>query len=174
MKLIIGLGNPGDKYIYTRHNLGFLFLNKFLEINNFSDFQFESKFKGEISSGHIQGEKTLLLKPQTFMNLSGESIRKVVDFYKIDIEDIIVIYDDMSMDFGKVRFRDKGSAGGHNGIKDIIKHFGLDFKRIKVGVGFNPHYEVSDWVLSKFTEEELIDIDNEVYKSTEKILFENI
>ncbi|MCP4523258.1 MAG: aminoacyl-tRNA hydrolase, partial [Candidatus Gracilibacteria bacterium] len=142
--------------------------------NNFSDFHFESKFKGEISTGFINSEKVILLKPQTFMNLSGESLRKVVDFYKIDLSDIIVIYDDMSMDFGKIRYRNTGSAGGHNGIKDIIKHFSQDFKRLKVGVGFNPHYNVSDWVLSKFTEEELIEIDTNIYKKTEILLLENI
>ncbi|QFR39059.1 aminoacyl-tRNA hydrolase [Candidatus Gracilibacteria bacterium 28_42_T64] len=174
MKLIIGLGNPGDQYKLTRHNLGFLFLDYFAGKENFSDFHFESKFKGEISNGIFEGEKTILLKPQTFMNLSGESLRKIIDFYKIDPEDWIVVFDDMSMDFGKVRFRDKGSAGGHNGIKDIIRHFKDDFKRIKVGVGFNSHFEVSDWVLSKFTEEELIDLDNEVFPKIYEVLNKEI
>ena len=174
MKLIIWLWNPWDKYKLTRHNLGFLFLDYFTWKEKFSDFHFESKFKWEISTWIYKWEKTLLLKPQTFMNLSWESLRKIIDFYKIDTEDWIVLFDDMSMDFWKVRFRDTWSAGWHNGIKDIIRHFTGDFKRIKAGVWFNSHFEVSDWVLSKFTEEELIDLDNEVFPKIYEILSKEI
>lgn len=163
MKLIVGLWNPWDKYRDTRHNLGFIFLDKFQEENDFSDFKYESKFTADISSGILHGEKTLLVKPQTFMNLSGESIQKICNFYKLSREDFVVIYDDMSMDFGKIRSRDKGSAGWHNGVKSIIKHFWENWKRIKVWVWFDDKYEVSDWVLSKFTADELIDIDTEIY-----------
>lgn len=172
MKLIIGLWNPGSQYTYTRHNLGFLFLDYFQEKNNFSDFELESKFKAEVSGWQYNWEKCLLLKPQTYMNLSWESIQKICQFYKIDKEDWIVIYDDMSMDFWKLRFRDKGSAGWHNGIKDIIKHFGQEFNRIKVWIWQDKRYEVSDWVLSKFNEEERIDLDNEVHQKTLELLKE--
>ncbi len=98
------------------------------------------------------------------MNLSGESLLKICNFYKLEAEDFLVIYDDMSMDFGKVRIREKWSAGGHNGVKSIIKHFWDNWKRIKVGVGFDDRYEVSDWVLSKMSQEELIDLDTHIYK----------
>lgn len=135
----------------------------------FWEFKYESKFKGEVSSGSLGWEKALLLKPQTFMNLSWESIRKIVDFYKIPREDWIVIYDDFSLEFWKIRFREKGSAGGHNGVKDIIKHFWENFKRIKVWIWLNEKYEISDWVLSKFREEELMDLENNIFNDTFQI-----
>ncbi|MCD5380355.1 aminoacyl-tRNA hydrolase [Candidatus Gracilibacteria bacterium] len=174
MKLIVGLGNPGKKYESTRHNAGFIFLDVFKQKHNFGDFIFESKFKAEVSTGRFNGEKALLIKPQTFMNLSGEALQKVASFYKIDLEDWVVIYDDKDMDFGKIRFRETGSAGGHNGIKSLIQYFGKDFKRIKIGIGYDSNYEVSDWVLGKFSEEQLIDLDNEVYDKAENILEEKI
>ncbi|MDD3793670.1 MAG: aminoacyl-tRNA hydrolase [Candidatus Gracilibacteria bacterium] len=173
MKIIVGLGNPGKEYEKTKHNVGFMFLDFFQKLNKFSDFTFESKFKAEISTGLYNGEKTLLIKPQTYMNLSGDSIISIMHFYKIDKNNFIVIYDDLSMDFSKLRFRDKGSAGGHNGIKSIIKHLGEDFKRIKVGIGYDTKFEVSDWVLSKFSEEELIDLENEIFKETNNLLIKN-
>lgn len=174
MKLIVWLWNPWDKYKNTRHNLWFMFLDFFAEKNNFSEFKHESKFKWEVSIWGIEWEKAILLKPQTYMNLSWESIRKIVDFYKIDLDDIIIIYDDMSLEFSKIRFRDKWSAWGHNGIKDIIKHFWDAFKRIKVGVWLNDRYEVSDWVLSKFSEEELIQLESNTFKGIEEMLIEKI
>lgn len=173
MKLIVGLWNPGDKYRETRHNLGFIFVDKFRKEHWFSDWKYESKFTADISSGEINGEKTLLIKPQTFMNLSGEPLSKICNFYKLSAEDIIVIYDDISMDFGKIRLRNTGSAGWHNGVKSIIQYFKNDWVRIKVWVGMNDNYEVSDWVLSKFTADELIDIDNEIYDTIELELKKN-
>ncbi|MBB1565232.1 aminoacyl-tRNA hydrolase [Candidatus Gracilibacteria bacterium] len=170
MKVIIGLGNPGKEYENTRHNVGFMFLDYLKEKENFSEFSYESKFKGEISSGSFAGEKIILLKPQTFMNLSGESVRKIVDFYKLSLDDFIVIYDDLSMEFGKIRFRESGSAGGHNGVKDIIKYLKENFKRIKVGIGFDKKFEISNWVLSKFSEEELIDFEREIFEKVEDLL----
>lgn len=172
MKLIIGLWNPGDKYKFTRHNIWFLFLDYLKEKNNFSDFQFESKMKWEISTWIYEWEKCLLLKPQTFMNLSWESIKRVTDYYKVDIQDWIVLYDDMSLEFWKLRYRQKWSAWWHNWIKDIIRLYGQDFNRIKIWIWQDTRYEVSDWVLSKFTEEELIDFDNEVFKNASKLLEE--
>mgnify|MGYP002642056646 CR=1 FL=1 len=174
MKLIVWLWNPWDKYMNTRHNLGFLYLDNFKEKNDFSDFKFESKFKWEVSTWIINWDKILLLKPQTFMNLSWESVWKIMTFYKLDSEDILVIYDDMSLDFWKIRFRDKWSAGWHNWVKDIIKYLWEKWNRIKVWVGLNDKYEVSDRVLSKFTEEELIDLDNEVFPEVDKLLNEKI
>jgi PTH1 family peptidyl-tRNA hydrolase len=172
MKLIIWLWNPWNQYTLTRHNIWFLFLDYFKDKNDYSEFQFESKFKAEISNGFYKWEKCLLVKPQTFMNLSWESVKRIVDYYKIDTEDWIVIYDDLSMDFWKIRYRQKWSAGWHNGIKDIIRHFNNKFNRVKVGIGQDNRYEVSDWVLSKFTEEEQIDLDNEVFTDCNKILEE--
>ena len=172
MKLIVGLGNPGTNYHYTRHNLGFLFLDYLQEKQGFSDFHYESKFTSEVASGTFLWEKTLLIKPQTFMNLSGEALQKITNFYKISSDDRIVIYDDLSLEFGKIRFREKWSAWWHNGIKNIIQHLWDNFSRIKCGIGLNEKYEVSDRVLSKFSEEEQIDLDTEVFPQSFKILQE--
>lgn len=170
MKLIVWLGNPWNNYENTKHNVWFMFLDYFKNINKFDDFKFESKFKAELSSWIYKWEKTLLIKPQTFMNLSWDSIISITNFYKIDINDVIIIYDDFSMDFWKLRFRDKWSAWWHNWIKSIIKHFWENFKRVKIGIWFNDKFEVSDWVLSKFSEEEIIDLNNDVFKNTNILL----
>ena len=174
MKLIVWLWNPWKQYEKTRHNIWFMFLDSLVWKENFSEFKPESKFKAEVSTWYFNWEKTILLKPQTYMNLSWESIRKIVDFYKIDLDDIIVIYDDLSMDFGKIRFREKGSAWGHNWVKDIIKHFWDKFKRIKIWIWFNPNYEVSDWVLSKFNDCEIGKLENEVFVEIYDLLKEKI
>lgn len=174
MKIIVWLWNPWEKYSKTKHNVWFLFLDYLKEKYNFPDFNYESKFKWEISIWNYNWEKTILLKPQTFMNLSWESVRKIFDFYKLSLDDFIIIYDDLSMDFWKIRFREKWSAWGHNGIKDIIRYFKENFKRIKVWIWFNDKFEVSDWVLSKFSEEELIEFDREIFSEVEKILREKI
>lgn len=155
MNLIVWLWNPWKKYDKTKHNVWFLFLDYLKDSKEFSDFKNESKFKWEVSTWIFNWEKTILLKPQTYMNLSWESVSKIVDFYKIELDNIIVIYDDLSMDFWKLRFRSEWSAWWHNWVKDIIKHFENKFKRIKVWIWFNDNYEVSDWVLSKFNNEEL-------------------
>ena len=137
MYIIAGLGNPTREYEKTRHNVGFDTIDVLADkLNTSVD---EKKFKGLYGRGIIAGEKVILLKPQTFMNLSGESVREAADFYKVDPEHIIVIYDDISLDVGQLRIRKKGSAGGHNGIKNIIAHLGTqEFPRIKVGVGDKP------------------------------------
>jgi len=173
MKLIVWLWNPWDTYQDTRHNMGFLLLDKFQSEEWFSDWKYESKFTADISSWLLNWEKVLLVKPQTFMNLSGESLKKIWTFYKLGIEDFTVIYDDIDMEFGKIRLRDTWSAGWHNGVKDIIRYFSESWKRIKVWVGKDERYEVSDWVLSKFTAEELIDIDNEIYNRVSQELKKN-
>mgnify|MGYP002613536535 FL=1 len=150
MYLIAGLGNPTREYDKTRHNVGFSVIDVLADKYNIDVS--DRKHKALCGRGVIEGEKVLLLKPQTFMNLSGESIREAVDYYKIDPEDIIVIYDDISLEPGQLRIRLKGSAGGHNGIKNIIAHLGTqEFPRIKVGVGAKPpKMDLADYVLSRF------------------------
>lgn len=170
MYLIVWLGNPGKEYEHTRHNVWFLFVDFLAGENDFPPFKAEPKFKGDVSTGLYKWEKILLLKPTTFMNLSGQSIKALADFYKIPQQNIIIVYDDISMEFGKVRTRESGSAGGHNGIKSIISYFWENFKRIKFWVGFNEKFEVSDWVLSKFTKEERADMEEIGYQKIEKEL----
>lgn len=164
MFLIVGLGNPGNQYEDTRHNIGFKVVDNIakeynIEINR-------QKFKGMCGEGFINGEKVILLKPTTYMNLSGESVREIVDFYKLSNEDVLVIYDDISLDVGRLRIREKGSAGGHNGIKSIIAHLGTDiFPRIKVGVG-QPNVDLVNYVLGKFTKEEMEVLSESIDAST--------
>lgn len=154
MYIIAGLGNPSKEYERTRHNVGFDALDVLAD--KVGTTIEEKKFKGLYGRGIIGGEKVLLLKPQTFMNLSGESIRAATDFYKVEPDHIIVIYDDISLDVGQLRIRKKGSAGGHNGIKNIIAHLGTqEFPRIKVGVGDKPKkMDLADYVLSRFSKED--------------------
>lgn len=160
MKLIVGLGNPGEEYSKTRHNIGFMAIDKLAQKYN-ATFQLETKFKGMVANTNIDGKKVLLLKPMTYMNLSGESIIKVVNFYKIAIEDIIIISDDLDSHLGRVRIRDHGSAGGHNGLKSIVNHLKTeDYKRIKVGIDRHPQIPVIDWVLKKFTNDELASLES--------------
>ena len=154
MYLIAGLGNPTREYEKTRHNVGFDTIDVLADRIN-TDVA-ERKFKGLYGKGMLGGEKVILLKPQTFMNLSGESVRAAADFYKIPPDHIIVIYDDISLDVGHLRIRTRGSAGGHNGIKNIIAHLGTqEFPRIKIGVGGKPpRMDLADYVLSRFPAEE--------------------
>lgn len=155
MYLIVGLGNPGKKYENTRHNIGFMVIDKIAEKNKISVA--EKKHKAVIGKGIVGGEKAILVKPQTFMNLSGESVREVIDYYKIEEKaQLIVISDDISLAVGTVRIRKKGSAGGHNGLKNIILHLGHDeFQRIRIGVGENPSGgDLIDYVLGRFNKED--------------------
>ena len=152
MYIIAGLGNPGRKYENTRHNTGFSVIDVIAKEHGIT--MLELKHKAMIGKGLIEGQRVILAKPQTFMNLSGESVRELVDYYKIDeTRELLVIYDDISMETGKLRIRQKGSAGGHNGIKNIIAHLGHDvFKRIKIVVGGKPQaYEEVDFFLGDFT-----------------------
>ena len=154
MYLIVGLGNPGREYEHTRHNAGFDAIDV-LAGKLGADVK-EKKHKGLCGKGMIAGEKVILLKPQTFMNLSGESVRAAADFYKIDAEHMIVLYDDIVLDVGKLRVRAKGSAGGHNGIKNIIAHMGTqEFPRVRIGVGAKPdRMDLADYVLGRFSQVE--------------------
>lgn len=152
MYLIAGLGNPGKDYEKTRHNAGFMVLDELAKKMN---IQFDrNKFKGKVAEGHIGHHKVILLKPQTFMNLSGESIADAAYFYKLQPEEVLVVFDDVSLEVGKLRIRKKGSAGGHNGIKSTILHLATEnFPRIKVGVGA-PTHDMVKHVLGKFQEDE--------------------
>ncbi|SFB22782.1 MULTISPECIES: aminoacyl-tRNA hydrolase [unclassified Bacillus (in: firmicutes)] len=165
MKLIVGLGNPGKLYAQTRHNIGFDVIDELS-----SKFQIpldQQKHKGLYGTGFHKGEKILLLKPLTYMNLSGESIRAVMDYYQIDLEDLLVIYDDLDLPVGKLRLRQKGSPGGHNGIKSTVAHMGSQqFNRIRIGIDRPKNgMSVSDYVLGKFYKEEQ-ELMNEVIKKS--------
>jgi peptidyl-tRNA hydrolase len=156
MVIIVGLGNPKKEYENTRHNVGFMAIDALAEKYNISVL--DCRHKALIGKGVINGYKVVLVKPLTYMNLSGEAVRAVIDYYKADAEsELIVIYDDVSLDVGQLRIRKKGSAGGHNGIKNIIAQLGHDvFLRIKIGVGEKPKgYDLADYVLGHFSKEEL-------------------
>ena len=154
--LIVGLGNPGDKYENTRHNVGFMTVDILAERVRIPVQKL--KYKALTNTAELGGQKVLLMKPVTYMNLSGEAVRQAADFYKIHPERVLVISDDVSLPVGKLRIRTGGSAGGHNGLKNIIAQLGSDrFPRVKIGVGEKPHpdYDMADWVLGKFAGEDL-------------------
>lgn len=159
MQLIVGLGNPGTKYTQTRHNIGFLVVDALADGAVWTE---KKSFKGEVAEVKIDGKKVLLLKPMTFMNLSGESVRAVADFYKIPLEQIIVVHDDLDLPFGEVKIKSGQSSAGHNGVQSIMDCFGgaKTFTRVRIGIG-RPSKEtgtemiaVEDWVLSKWSAEE--------------------
>ncbi|MBM7635853.1 aminoacyl-tRNA hydrolase [Streptococcus saliviloxodontae] len=159
VKLIVGLGNPGSKYHETKHNVGFMALDLMAKAFGVA-FTEEKNFKAEVGSTFINGEKVYLVKPTTFMNLSGVAVRALLAYYNIAVEDFIVIYDDLDMEVGKIRFRQKGSAGGHNGIKSIIAEIGTqEFDRIKIGIGRPKNgMTVVNHVLGKFDTDDYITI----------------
>ena len=169
MKLVVGLGNPGAKYKGTRHNVGFMTMDEVAYQEKF-DFD-KALFDAVFAQVQIGGEKVIFMKPLTFMNLSGEAIRPLMNYFKIGIEDIVVLYDDMDLPVGKIRLRQKGSAGGHNGIKSIISCLGSDqFNRIKIGVGRPaPGRSVVNHVLANFEKEEQEEILASVDKSVEAL-----
>ena len=153
MKLIVGLGNPGKEYENTRHNIGFMTIDKYANKLNLSIIK--NKFNGLFIDTIINGEKTILLKPQAYINLSGEVIKKFVDFYKIDVEDILIIHDDLDLEVGTYKIKQKGSSGGHNGLKNIELHLGTqDYIRIKIGISNNKKIDTKDYVLSKLSNED--------------------
>ena len=155
MFIIAGLGNPGREYENTRHNIGFCVIDAIA--GKYQISMLERKHKAVIGKGYIDGQKVVLVKPLTYMNLSGESIREVIDYYKVDVTtQLIVISDDISLDVGQLRIRKKGSAGGHNGLKNIIQHLGHEnFMRIRMGVSDKPQgYDLKDYVLGHFTDKE--------------------
>lgn len=153
MKLIVGLGNPGRDYENTRHNMGFMMLDSYAKENNLEFIK--SKFGGTYTEFNNNGEKVILLKPQQYINLSGEVIKKYVEFYKLNLEDILIISDDLDMPFGKIKIKYKGSSGGHNGLKNIEQHLGTkEYRRIKIGISNNKNIDTKDYVLSKLSNED--------------------
>ena len=160
MKIIIGLGNPGEKYTNNRHNAGFLLLDKMIDAFSFSVFKLEKKFNAEISEGTLNGEKIILVKPQTFMNLSGKSIRSILDFYKLSPSDITLVHDDLDLEIGNFKTSEDSRAAGHNGVQSVFDHLGTQaIKRIRIGVekegGRQNRNEPGDeFVLKDFSKEE--------------------
>ena len=155
MKLIAGLGNVGTKYTFTRHNAGFMLIDS-IAINAGLDLKENSRLKCFMTKFSNASDDYILIKPTTFMNLSGEAVRAVVDYYKIDISDVLIVYDDLSLELGKIRFRANGSDGGHNGIKSVIQHLGTNsVARLKIGIGPQPTIPSEVFVLQNFSKEEL-------------------
>lgn len=153
MKLIVGLGNPGKEYENTRHNVGFDVIDSYLKNKNLEATK--NKFDGLYIDTTINDEKIIFLKPQKYMNLSGEVVRKYVDYFKVNIEDILVIHDDLDQELGKIKLKQNSSSGGHNGIKDIEKHLNTkDYKRLKIGISNNKNIDTKDYVLGKISKDD--------------------
>lgn len=169
MKCIVGLGNIGKRFELTRHNIGFEVIDYLLEKHHFSlDKQ---KFKGAYTIERVNNEKVMFIEPMTMMNLSGEAVAPLMEYYNIDIDDLIVLYDDLDLSQGQIRLRQKGSAGGHNGMKSIIKMLGTDqFKRIRIGVGRPTNgMSVPDYVLQRFSSDEMITMDKVIEHSAHAV-----
>jgi len=154
MHVIVGLGNPGDKYAYTKHNIGFMTVDYLADQHNIK--LNKVKHKAILGEGTIAGQKVMLVKPQTFMNLSGQSVMDIMNFYKVPIQNLIVVYDDIDLAVGRIRIRPSGSSGTHNGMRNIIYLLNnQDFPRVRIGIGKQPAYmDLGDYVLTKFGEEE--------------------
>jgi len=173
MRLIVGLGNFPEKYALTRHNFGFLALEALSKKYNFTPFKLESKFKAQLSYGEIKGEKTILCKPQTLMNLSGEAVGPIMKFYKIPLESLVVLTDDLDQDFGATRLRGKGSDGGQRGLRHITKVLGsAEYLRLKFGIKneFRARFNAADFVLGKFTAEEQAALGAVIAEGLEKLI----
>lgn len=167
MKCIVGLGNPGRKYAKTRHNVGFMMLDE-LAAKHQEPLK-QHKFKCDYTTMHLNGEKVLLIQPQTFMNLSGEGVRPLLDYFKVSTEDVAVVYDDLDLPTGKVRLREKGGHGGHNGIRSLIDHLGTkEFKRIRIGIG-RPQGQMTviDYVLQSFQKDEKTSVEDAIQTATD-------
>lgn len=165
MKLIVGLGNPGKEYENTRHNIGFSFVDFYLDKKGINE-KWTKKFDGEYLEANINGEKVLFLKPLTFMNLSGNSVRKIMDYFDIDVDDILIVSDDLDLNVGNFKLKLNGSCGGHNGLRSIESSIGTsNYKRLKIGISKNIETDTKDYVLGNFSKEE---------KDTLKELFNNL
>lgn len=170
MKLIVGLGNPGKEYEHTRHNVGFMFISKVVQELN-GKFSLSKQWKCEAAEMLIQNEKILFIKPQTFMNLSGEAVLLTKQFYKIDIKDILVIYDDLDLDTGRIRIRSHGSSGGHRGMQNIIDLLGTnEIKRVKIGISKVDSSKTIQHVLGEFSKEENRLLEQAIFKAKDIIM----
>lgn len=168
MKLIVGLGNPGVKYRHTRHNVGFMFIDFYASQKNITDFK--EKNNGLFAMTNINNEKVILLKPLSYMNLSGQVVQAFASYYNIANEDIIVVYDDMDLPFAHLRLRKKGNAGGHNGMKNIIAHLGSnEFYRVRVGIDKPVFHDTIDYVLSSFSKDEIAKLNDTFVKVSDTI-----
>ena len=168
--LLVCLGNPGDKYENTRHNVGFMVADEIADRANVPIQKL--KYKALTNTVTVGGQKVLVMKPITYMNLSGEAVRQAVDFFKVPVDHVLVVSDDTALAVGRLRIRKGGSAGGHNGLKNIIQHLGTDqFPRVRLGVGEKPHpdYDLADWVLGKFQGEDKKAMDAAVKKAADAI-----
>lgn len=154
MKMIVGLGNPGDEYVNTRHNIGYMFIDDFANKHNV--IIDKKKFNGLYTELMIDNEKVILVKPLSYMNLSGEVVSKFVNYFKVNLNDLLIINDDLDLPLGKIRLRENGSSGGHNGLKNIALHLGTeDFKRLKIGISNDKGMDTKDYVLGKFSKEDI-------------------
>ena len=172
MKVVVGLGNPGKEYEKTRHNLGFMFLEYLEEKYNFNINT--KKFNSLIAEIYINNEKVIFVKPQTYMNLSGEAVSKIKNFYKLDTKDILVVFDDLDIPFGQIRYKTSGSGGTHNGMKNIVLQLGTkDFPRLKIGIGGIKHekQDLINFVLEKFSKEQLEELNDVFDEAFQKFLF---
>lgn len=175
MKLVVGLGNIGKEYENTRHNVGFMFLDYLKDKYNFTIDKQKSSLESIIGETVINSQKVCFIKPTTFMNLSGNAIVKVKNWYKVDISDILVIFDDIDIDFGTVRYRAKGSGGTHNGMKNIVQMLNSkDFARVRIGIGGikNEHQPMIDFVLQRFTKREIETLNSDIFAQAEEKLLE--
>lgn len=171
MKLIVGLGNIGDKYTFTRHNAGFMVVDKWAIHNNLS-FKDNKKLKCSLVKFKFGFEDIILMKPSTYMNLSGDAVIEVMNYYKLELSDILVVYDDLSLELGKIRFRPDGSDGGHNGIKSVIKSLGTQkIARLKIGIGPQPPIPAEDFVLQNFYKSQLEELKPVLKRAVEGIEF---
>lgn len=167
MKLIVGLGNPGKKYEGTRHNVGFMVIDAYCHKYG-AKLTAKRKFHGMVGELALDGQPVILLKPETYMNRSGEAVRAVQEFYGLDATDILIVHDDLDLPTGKIRVRQKGSAGGHNGLKSIIEHLGTEaFHRLKIGIDRPASLSTVDYVLGRFTKAERVHIDEAILKSVD-------
>ncbi|MFT7623188.1 MAG: PTH1 family peptidyl-tRNA hydrolase [Myxococcota bacterium] len=166
MKLVVGLGNPGAKYSGNRHNAGFMVID---ELMHRAHASFSSKFKGEFAKTTLAGESVVLLKPMTFMNLSGESVAPCARFFDIAVEDTVVVHDELDLELGDVRVKSGGGHAGHNGLKSIFTHHGRDFSRVRFGIGRHPHMAVRDWVLTDFSSDDRIDLDQHIGSAADAV-----
>lgn len=169
MRLLVGLGNPGREYALTRHNMGFMAVDEI--VRRFSFTPWKKAFKGQVCSGEIEGEKVILLKPETYMNLSGKAVQEAVHFYKITAKEVIVLHDELDLPVGKIKVKVGGSPAGHNGLKSIDSHIGPEYMRVRIGVDNNKQIPTADYVLGKPTQEDFKILEQEFSQIADNVSF---